>query len=103
MENIEITDRYSATGTPRPEPETVCEGDCDGMGYYPENKESLNIEAVKVKGGSLLIVGQVNDDKTPTEEDSHVFVMCPECCGSRLKEPAKTLKYGGYEWQRVEK
>ena len=30
-----FTDRYSATGTPRPDPKTVCLGRCEGMGFYP--------------------------------------------------------------------
>ena len=32
---FEFTDRYKATGTPYPNPETMCEGPCEGMGIYP--------------------------------------------------------------------
>lgn len=30
-----FVDRYSATGTPYPEPDTVCLGQCEGMGCVP--------------------------------------------------------------------
>ena len=101
MEKIEISDRYSATGTPYPDPKTMCEGECDGMGVYPTQKTNLNKEAVKAKGGRLLIIGQKRKNNEPVEEDDFVMVKCPECCGSRLKEPADILKYGGYEWKRI--
>lgn len=32
---IEFADRYSAMGIPRPDPETVCQGPCEGTGYVP--------------------------------------------------------------------
>lgn len=32
---IEIVDRYSALGIPRPRPETVCFGECEGIGHIP--------------------------------------------------------------------
>ena len=46
-----------------------------------------------------MIVGQIDKDRTPT--DDWVFVKCPKCCGSREKEPAEILEYGGYKWQRI--
>lgn len=98
--NIEVFDRYSATGTPYPVKGKSCDT-CEGMGIYPEQVETLNTEAVKAKGGRLLIVGQ--HDGTPerkAEDDGYVFVECPECCGSREKEPAKEIEYGGYKWIR---
>lgn len=33
--DVVFHDRYSATGTPRPDPKTVCQGHCEGMGFYP--------------------------------------------------------------------
>jgi len=32
---IEVTDRYKATGTPYPAPATMCKGQCEGMGLVP--------------------------------------------------------------------
>ena len=40
---IEFTDRYLATGTPYPDPNTSCD-ECEGMGCYPvhRNTEDAN-------------------------------------------------------------
>lgn len=35
MTAFEFTDRYQALGIPYPEPETVCEGQCEGTGHVP--------------------------------------------------------------------
>src|SRR5260221_6210432 len=36
LAEYEFVDRYSATGTPYPDPETMCEGPCEGMGCVPK-------------------------------------------------------------------
>lgn len=33
---ITFTDRYRAAGIPYPDPQTMCEGRCAGMGFYPQ-------------------------------------------------------------------
>jgi hypothetical protein len=35
MSEYEFTDRYEALGIPYPNPETMCKGHCDGVGFYP--------------------------------------------------------------------
>ena len=35
MSEIEFTDRYPALGIPYPDPETMCKGECDGVGWFP--------------------------------------------------------------------
>lgn len=49
-QTLVFSDRYSATGTPRPDPKTVCKGKCEGMGFYPDmtraRKEKLAHEDV---------------------------------------------------------
>jgi len=35
MVEVEFSDRYSATGIPYPDPETMCHGQCEGMGVVP--------------------------------------------------------------------
>jgi hypothetical protein len=35
-DQIEFTDRYDALGIPRPSLLTVCLGDCEGTGVYPD-------------------------------------------------------------------
>jgi len=37
MSEYEFTDRYQALGIPYPNPETVCQGQCEGTGCYPED------------------------------------------------------------------
>lgn len=90
MENIEFVDRYSATGTPRPD-ENSC-GWCEGMGVSPTQTATLNAEAVGARNGRLIIIGQKNDDDTPCEEDGYVFVRCPECFGTRKKNATPEAK-----------
>lgn len=59
-----VHDRYSATGTPRPDPATVCLGHCEGMGFYPtDRKEEWPLDAVP-------------------DEVGYVFVKCKECKGT---------------------
>lgn len=84
MENIEFTDRYSATGTPYPD-DTSCDW-CEGMGVSPLSKDRANDCAVKEGANhKLIICGQMESDGTPCEEDSYLFVLCPECFGTRKK------------------
>ena len=59
-ENV-FTDRYAGN---YPDPETVCQGDCEGMGCYPE----------KIKGAWGWIVSLFTDGCE--------FVECPDCNGT---------------------
>jgi len=70
---IEISDRYSALGIPRPNPKTVCKGNCEGTGWVPIKKDDeravfrkLWLESEKLK---------------PSDDDWH-FVKCPDCKGT---------------------
>lgn len=72
----EVTDRYS--GPPYPDPKTVCDGQCEGMGAVPishNDKEepwrTLWLEAEK---------------KEHAEDGTH-FVVCPDCNGAGKKNP----------------
>ena len=72
MAEIVFVDRYTALGIPYPEPETVCQGQCEGTGFAPvqlSNEEpwrSLWLAAEKLK---------------PTDDSFH-FVKCPDCNGT---------------------
>lgn len=51
MENTyEFVDRYSATGRPYPNPETVCLGYCEGMGCVPVNKPRSSDSCREIDG-----------------------------------------------------
>ena len=70
-----VVDRYTAIGIPHPDPETVCHGQCEGMGFVPTQftKEEpwhtlwLNAELEK-----------------PSDGGWH-FVKCPDCSGTGKK------------------
>lgn len=83
-----FVDRYSATGTPRPERETVCRGQCEGMGVVPVAPDDMSqpwrrlwLEKEKKNGPS---------------EDGYHFVTCPTCGGSGRRD-----KKGGSPRRRV--
>ena len=65
---FEFTDRYKALGIPYPDPQTMCRGQCEGTGYYPED-DSTNQLWIKAEA------------KKPSEDGWH-FVQCPECNGT---------------------
>ena len=44
---IEWTDRYTALGIPYPDPETVCKGDCEGVGVYPQEQSDGEYEFIQ--------------------------------------------------------
>ena len=74
-----VTDRYKAIGIPYPDPETMCDGQCEGTGFVPvgrlDNDEpwhTLWLEA---------------EAESPTEDGWH-FVRCPDCNGTGRKELA---------------
>jgi hypothetical protein len=69
---IEVHDRYSATGTPRPDPKTMCQR-CEGMGCYPTKDRSKWPPGAK------------------PDEIGYVFVVCEECEGTRLNARGRAL------------
>jgi hypothetical protein len=83
MGDVIFEDRYSATGTPRPD-ENSC-NECDAMGLYPIKAENLNEEACKTENKRLIIVGQVDSNAEPMEDDGWLIVECPVCKGTRKK------------------
>jgi hypothetical protein len=82
--NIQFVDRYSVLGIPRPNPETICGGNCEGTGWYPEisrNDQWLKahlVMAVKSFGRHLF------------ECEGWHFLKCETCGGTgRIKgEPS---------------
>ena len=78
MKKFEATDRYE--GMPYPNPETMCEGQCEGMGVVPigsgdmeEPFRTLWLEAEK---------------KNPAADGNH-FVKCPDCNGTGKRKEVK--------------
>lgn len=80
VEEFEIVDRY--TGIGYPDPETMCKGQCEGMGRVPIQEDetddrfrSLWLEAEKEK---------------PTDDGCH-FVKCPDCDGTGQKAETEVI------------
>jgi hypothetical protein len=106
---LEFVDRYSATGTPLPNPDTMCD-DCEGMGCYPVRKDTED-EADKAlwiahdkerrnaraffralwRHKELWFWRSMFSDlwrygiRNWGCDDWH-FVVCPTCNGSRLRD-----------------
>lgn len=91
---IQITDRYSATGTPYPNPDTMCKGYCEGMGCYPHNT-CMNYMFIN-QPTELEATEQLEWEKEHKKQmwktlglhyfvcDGWHFIKCPTCNGTRL-------------------
>jgi len=75
MNKIEWTDRYQALGIPYPDPETVCEGQCEGTGWVPIQRDDL--------GEPWRTLWLKAEKENPTGV-TH-FVQCPDCNGTGKK------------------
>jgi hypothetical protein len=69
-EPLEFSDRYDGN---YPDPETVCPGDCEGMGFYPESDP----EVIAAAG------------KTP-DSLGFAFLTCGTCGGTGKRPSATT-------------
>lgn len=71
-QEIEALDRYQALGIPYPDPETMCDGPCEGIGRFPLRKDDDN--------PSYTGLWQDAEKKCPSDDGWH-FVVCPDCNG----------------------
>lgn len=99
---IHAVDRYSATGTPYPDPETMCAGPCEGMGVYPQ---FLAGAWLKPSAARLEVSEEVNAKEIERWHEAHMlsdhpaekdkdgiyqerqcdgwhFITCPDCEGT---------------------
>lgn len=72
METYIFTDRY---GGNYPDLDTICKGDCEGMGYVPVSETT---EGYKEKWKAA-------EEKEPTADGYH-FVKCNQCEGTGKSE-----------------
>lgn len=77
---IEFTDRYSAAGIEPPHPDTVCQGQCEGMGCVPIAKDET-----EEPWRTLWLEAERKD---PADDGWH-FVKCPDCNGTGKRKPAR--------------
>jgi len=97
---FEFVDRYQALGIPYPDPETMCPGQCEGIGLIPvhfsetdailrnlwiqaEVKQREQIKKGKKRASLLLIRGYKKNGRILTDlDDGYHFVKCPDCNGT---------------------
>ena len=77
---METTDRYQALGIPYPDPETVCPGDCEGMGIVPVQASD---------GNPVYRQRWLEVEKAEPADDGWHFVKCSDCDGSGKRAKAK--------------
>ena len=93
MTEIEVTDRYQALDIPYPDPETMCEGQCEGTGVVPIYSEDGVFRDQLKSAKGCHVVEEIEEDerlhslwleaeaKEPAEDGWH-FVKCPDCNGT---------------------
>ena len=88
MTELKFTDRYQALGIPYPDVDTMCKGQCEGTGWYPENdqEDALWLEAHQ-KAHTIRqrtrIAWKYNDIKHLFHKcDGWHFIKCPDCDGT---------------------
>lgn len=74
--SFEFTDRYQALGIPYPNPDTVCQGQCEGTGLVPIHKD---------EDDPVFKALWIEADKVATTDDGWHFVKCPDCHGRGKK------------------
>lgn len=70
---MEFTDRYKALGIPYPDPQTMCAGQCEGLGIYPvhfdDKAEFRRWHEAHAQSGEHNC-------------DGWHFIKCPDCLGT---------------------
>lgn len=88
---FDATDRYEALGIPYPDPETVCEGDCEGTGFVPVPPppgrwmgRGSGLSLTTEPDPRLVALWEAAEQENPlppTDIGWH-FVRCPDCDGT---------------------
>jgi len=73
----EFEDRYTSLGIKVPDPELVCTGCCEGIGFVPVFKND--------KDPALKELWDKAETKNISDDGYH-FVVCPKCNGTGLKD-----------------
>ena len=102
MTGFTVVDRYSATGTPYPDPATICLGQCEGTGCVPiqsdetdprflslwqkEHAETHNFVArLKCMAACDFMPWHRRIALLWEKCDGWHFVTCPDCNGTRVR------------------
>lgn len=91
--NLNAVTRYGPAGSPLPDPETMCLGQCEGLGYYPTTGKAAHNTAEEQKRWQEAHTApnaHLDEHGNTQECDGWHFLKCPDCEGSRA------LKGGGF-------
>lgn len=93
---FEFVDRYSATGTPYPDPATMCEGDCEGMGCYPHRLTLSRITNQEEDTEDNRLWHEAHNAPNGHDMrfdngacDGYHFIKCSDCGGTGKKPTAE--------------
>jgi hypothetical protein len=75
-------DRYTTLGVPYPDPETICKGQCEGVGIYPQRLDDPAITEVEHERWLALHNADVHAEG---DCDGWHFIKCPDCEGTGKK------------------
>ena len=82
MHAFEYVDRYGDSSAPRPDPDTVCNGQCEGMGVYPVKNAISGVADHDQREIDRIIA------ESGPSPDGWYFVRCSTCGGSgKRNEP----------------
>jgi hypothetical protein len=99
MDEIEVTDRYKALGIPYPDPETVCQGQCEGTGWVAvyissgdRRKGATHSRPDDETDEALRALWYAAEKKDRSKDkDGWHFVDCPDCGGTGTLTKAKPI------------
>lgn len=100
---ITPTDRYDALGIPHPDPNTMCQGQCEGSGTvptynpFPQPGKVFDPEDANEPWRSLWVAAEAEEHS----EDGWHFVKCPDCDGTGISEAEKTMAPEGKVYQVI--
>jgi hypothetical protein len=78
MSDFEFHSRYGGPDAPLPDPETMCPGDCEGMGRVPIHRDDPD--------PIYKPLWEAAEREKPAEDGWH-FVICPQCKGTGKRDP----------------
>lgn len=81
-ERIEATDRYQALGMPYPDIDTMCRGQCEGIGRYPQNIRDPSITPEERKAWETEDAAATPERRAEAARDGVYFIVCPTCSGT---------------------
>ena len=81
VSGFEFVDRYGGPNDPRPDPATMCRGQCEGIGRYPQDIRDPSISEYERQQWEL-------EEKANPSDDGVHFIVCGDCGGTgRRKTP----------------